>query len=62
MTQDMNECLTVSVPEAGRILGISRNSAYQAARAGEIPALRIGHKLRVPKAALLEMINGQPAA
>jgi len=43
---------TISVPEAGRRLGIGRNSAYEAARRGTIPAIRIGKLLRVPVAAL----------
>jgi excisionase family DNA binding protein len=51
------ECLTVSVEEAGRILGYSRNSAYDAARRGELPTIRLGRKIRVPKAALLHMLD-----
>ncbi len=45
--------LTVSVETAGRILGISRGSAYQAARNGELPGvLRIGCRYLVSVAAL----------
>ena len=43
---------TISVPEAGRILGIRRNASYDAARRGDIPTLRIGRLLRVPVVAL----------
>lgn len=43
---------TVSVPEAGRWLGIGRNASYDAARRGEIPTIKIGRLLRVPVAAL----------
>jgi excisionase family DNA binding protein len=46
------ECRTVSVPEAGRLLGIGRNAAYEAARRGDIPTIRIGRLLRVPVVAL----------
>jgi hypothetical protein len=46
-------CRTVSVPEAGRRwLGIGRNAAYEAARRGDIPTIRIGRLLRVPVVAL----------
>jgi excisionase family DNA binding protein len=43
---------TLSVPEAGRWLGIGRNAAYEAARRGDIPTIRIGRLLRVPVVAL----------
>ena len=52
------ECLTVSVEEAGRILGYSRNTAYEAVRRGEIPTIRFGRKIRVPKAALQRLLDG----
>jgi len=49
----MTEPKTVSVPEAGRRwLGIGRNAAYEAARRGDIPTIRIGRLLRVPIVAL----------
>lgn len=48
---------TVSVPEAGKILSLSRNSSYEAAKRGEIPTIRFGSKLRVPTAALRKMID-----
>jgi excisionase family DNA binding protein len=48
----MDEPKTVSVPEAGKWLGIGRNAAYEAAHRGEIPAIRIGRLLRVPVVAL----------
>lgn len=56
--------LTCSVPEAGRILGLSRNTAYEAAHKGEIPVIRIGRLFRVPIAALERMLQqaGKPQA
>jgi excisionase family DNA binding protein len=54
------EAKTVSVPEAGKWLGIGRNAAYEAARRGEIPTIKIGRLLRVPVVALerkLEVIE-----
>ena len=48
---------TISVDQAGEILGISRSSAYQAARTGEIPTIRIGRRLVVPTAALLRLLD-----
>jgi excisionase family DNA binding protein len=48
----MEEKRTLSVPEAGKWLGIGRNAAYEAARRGEIPTIKIGRLLRVPVVAL----------
>ena len=48
--------LTISVTEAGELLGVSRNLAYQAARSGEIPTVRIGHRLLVPLAAFERLL------
>jgi excisionase family DNA binding protein len=48
---------TLSVPEAGQVLGIARGSAYEAARRGEIPTIKIGQRLRVPTAKLLAMLS-----
>jgi len=56
------EKLTISVTEAGQILGISRTAAYEAARNGQIPTVRIGRRLLVPVAALerLLAVRAQP--
>ena len=40
--------LTLTVSEAASVLRISRSSAYEAVRVGDIPALRIGHRVVVP--------------
>jgi hypothetical protein len=48
---------TITVTEAGRrYFNVCRKSAYQAVTRGEIPAIRIGHVLRVPVAALEHMM------
>ena len=39
-----------SVPEAGSMVGLSRNGSYDAAKRGEIPVLEFGSKKVVPKA------------
>ena len=48
---------TYGVQEAAKILGIGRNAAYEAARRGEIPTIRIGGRILVPKAALDNMLE-----
>ncbi len=55
------EKLTLTVAEAARCLGIGRNSAYEAIAKGEIPVVKIGKRLLVPKAALEKLLAaGQP--
>ena len=43
------------------MLGISRGLAYELARSGQIPVLRLGKRLLVPKVAL-ERLLSQPNA
>ena len=47
---------TVTVEEAATILGVGRNKAYEAARSGEIPTIRIGKRLLVPQVALEQLL------
>jgi excisionase family DNA binding protein len=49
--------LTISVEDAARLLGISRGLAYEAARRGELPVIRLGRRLLVPRARLLELVS-----
>ena len=53
------ECLTLTVTEAGKVVGLGRNAAYAAARRGEIPTIRIGRRILVPKAGLKKLLNGE---
>ncbi len=56
---------TLTVEQAGRYMGLSRQSAYDAAARGDLPTLRVGRRLLVPTAALrrlLELDNPRPAA
>jgi excisionase family DNA binding protein len=44
--------LVCTVEQAGRLLGISRTLAYELAGQGELPVLRSGRRIVVPRAAL----------
>ena len=48
---------TVTVEQAGEILGISRASAYTLAGTGEIPTIKLGRRRLVPKAALDRLLG-----
>ena len=52
------EPLTYTIDEVARALGVNRNSAYQAARVGELPVIKIGRRMLVPKAAFERMLEG----
>jgi excisionase family DNA binding protein len=49
--------LTCTVTEAAGLLGISRGAAYEAARSGQLPTLRIGKRLLVPIGALHKLLD-----
>ena len=46
----MTERLTLTVAEAARLLGISRGACYEAIRVGQVPSIRIGRRVLVPRA------------
>jgi excisionase family DNA binding protein len=50
--------LTLTVEEVAATLGISRAFAYEAVRRGEIPSIRIGRRVLVPRAALKRLLDG----
>ena len=53
MTDEQDcERVTFTVDEAAARLGIGRNAAYEAIKRRELPALRIGRRIVVPRAAL----------
>jgi excisionase family DNA binding protein len=48
---------TLSVEAAGKLLGLSRSSAYRAVERGELPTLQLAGRLHVPTARLLVMLG-----
>lgn len=52
----------LTVPEAAKLLRIGRNLAYELVAQGEIPSIRFGRLIRVPRAALEERIRAQGVA
>lgn len=52
----------LTVPLAGRVLGVGRTVAYQLVRRGEwpTPVIRVGAQIRIPRAPLLELIGLSP--
>jgi excisionase family DNA binding protein len=44
--------LCITVPEAAAMLGVSRNFAYELVKRGELPVIRFGKRLLIPRLAL----------
>ena len=55
----MNEKLTLSVEEAGKLLGVSRQVAYQLSRRSDFPTLHIGRRVLVPRKQLEAWTKGE---
>jgi excisionase family DNA binding protein len=59
---DIDERITFTVEEAARVLGISRAKAYQCVRSGEIPSIRFGRRMLVPRVALAKLVDPSSAS
>ena len=53
-----SEPLTYSVGETRKLLGISRTLVYQAIRTGQIPSIRIGRRILIPRLSLEQWLDG----
>lgn len=51
--------LTLTVPEVGEVLGLSRAKAYDLARSEGFPSMRIGTRILVPRDKLIRWIDKQ---
>jgi excisionase family DNA binding protein len=49
---------TLTVEETAKLLGISRGLAFQALRRGDIPSIRIGRRILIPRARLRALLDG----
>jgi excisionase family DNA binding protein len=56
-TKHQDPLLVLKVKEAAGLLGIGVNSAYAAIARGELPHIRIGRNIRVPRAALERLLT-----
>lgn len=51
------ERLTLTIEETAKLLGIGRQLAYDKAKTGEIPVIKIGRRLLVPRRALERLLE-----
>jgi len=49
--------LCITVPEAAEMLGISRNFAYELVKQRQLPVIRFGKRLLIPRVALEKMLE-----
>jgi len=57
MTTDGSERLVFTVEEARRQLGLSKGSMYEAVRSGQIPSIRVGRRILIPRATLQRLLE-----
>jgi excisionase family DNA binding protein len=53
------ECQTYSVEQAAGVLGISRTHAYHLTVTGELPCIQLGHRKRITKQVIKEILQGK---
>ena len=53
-----NKRLVLTVTEAAAALGISRTHAYELIARGELPSLRLGRRIVVPRRGLERLVDG----
>ncbi|MCK4387799.1 MAG: helix-turn-helix domain-containing protein [Dehalococcoidia bacterium] len=49
---DIEKRLCITVPEAAAMLGLSRNFTYELVKQGQLPVIRFGKRLLIPRVAL----------
>ena len=49
LDEDEQATLTLTIPQAADLLGISLSKAYEAARLGQIPTIRLGTRILVSR-------------
>ena len=59
MTTAEDDRLVLTMTEAAQLLKIGRSCAYEAVRNGQLPVIRMGRRILVPRAALERLLaNG----
>jgi excisionase family DNA binding protein len=49
--------LSLEVPKAAKLLGISRSAAYRLAASGDLPSRRLGGRVYIMTARLFELVD-----
>jgi excisionase family DNA binding protein len=54
---DQQKRLVMSVSEVAKLFGLSRSATYQAVHSGQIPSIRVGSRILIPRVALSRFLN-----
>jgi excisionase family DNA binding protein len=57
LNMGIDKRLCITVPEAAEMLGISRNFAYELVKQGQLPVIRFGKRLLIPRVALQKRLE-----
>ena len=57
MAEENTVRLVLSVEEVRKLLGLSRGLMYEAVRSGQLPSVRIGRRILIPRAALKRLLE-----
>lgn len=49
---------SLTVDETAALLGVGQGTAYEGIRSGQIPHIKIGRRIIVPRAALMKLLEG----
>jgi excisionase family DNA binding protein len=55
---ESSEKLVLTIEEAGKLLGLSRPTAYKLAKNGTLPTIKLGRKIFISKIQLQRLLNG----
>ncbi|CCF82368.1 helix-turn-helix domain-containing protein [Nitrolancea hollandica] len=59
MKYESHRSLLLRIPEVAAELRLARSSIYELIQAGELPVVRIGRALRIPRAGLEDWVERQ---
>ncbi len=59
-SQNQDDSLTITVGRAAEMLNISEYLARQMVKQGQLPTIRMGRLVRIPRARLIAMVNSEP--
>ena len=57
LRSDVDSVVLLRAVEVARLLGISRSQVYAMMASGQLPVIRIGRAIRVPKRALADWVT-----